>query len=698
MGVVMPYQNSVSARWQIKHVLPLIMGMLIIISAVQVNGQPQTVTTNFTCFSSLTGVIANDLAGWDVAFVGDVNKDGFGDLLIGASETNKRGVRTGVAYLIFGSVNMPPLLTPLTKADVTFIDAETKDEAGMKVAGVNDVNGDGFADFIIAAPMENNYSGKIYLFLGKESGWQAEVKLNDADVVFAGEKGGDNAGLSVASAGDVNKDSLNDFIIGAPRNHVNGNGAGKAYLILGKKNGWLKSVRLGNADVAFEGESLLDLFGSSVAGIGDVNKDGFDDIAIGAPFYNNISMKNVGKVYIFFGKKAFNSKIGTTMADASLVGKAANDLLGKYISNGGDLNGDGIDDFLVTASLANVSGKIYLIPGKASDWSQNAVPEDFAASFIGDNSNDCAGVPSLITDLNNDGFGDLMIGASKNSQAADQAGKVYFIEGKSYDWNQNVSLATAGILMLGEKAGDYAGQALASGDFDGDGFQDVAIGAPGSDAAGVDAGMVYLFHCPFKPTTVSLTLTFPNGGENWLVGREQPIIWTSTGKIENVRLKYSTDNGANWKTITNNTSNDGSYKWTIPNYPSTSCLVKVEDAKDGDPCDQSDQMFTISPPPIPNTLTTTSPNGGEKWVVGTQHQITWSWKGAFAEVKIKYSSDNGATWNLIDDCTANDGAYDWTIPNTPSANCLVKISGKTDGIPFDVSDTVFSIILPLESR
>ena len=289
----MSYQNFFSAQRQIKYVLPSIVGMLILISAIQVKGQAQTGATNFTCFSSLTGVTASDLAGSDVAFVGDVNKDGFGDLLIGAPENNKGGLRAGAAYLIFGSAKMPPLLTPLSKADVTFIGAKTKDEAGMKVTGVEDVNGDGFSDFIIAAPMENNGAGKIYLFFGKEHGWQAETKLDDADVIFAGEKWGDNAGFAIASAGDVNKDSLNDFVIGAPKNNNNMiTGVGKAYLILGKKSSWVKNNSLANADIIFEGEKSSDLFGSSVSGIGDVNKDGYDDIAIGAPSYDLFGKKN----------------------------------------------------------------------------------------------------------------------------------------------------------------------------------------------------------------------------------------------------------------------------------------------------------------------------------------------------------------------------------------------------------------------
>ena len=234
---------------------------------------------------------------------GDVNKDGFGNLLIGAPENNKGGLRSGAAYLIFNSAKIPPLLTPLSKADVTFIGAKTELEAGTKMAGVADVNGDSFSDFIIAAPMENNGARKIYLFFGKEHGLQAETKFDDANVIFSGEKWGDNAGFAIASAGDVNKDGLNDFVIGAPpKNNSMLTGVAKAYLILGKKSSWLKNNSLANVDVVFEGEKSPDLFGSSVIGVGDVGKDGYDNITIGAPFYDLFGKKNAGKIHLFFGK------------------------------------------------------------------------------------------------------------------------------------------------------------------------------------------------------------------------------------------------------------------------------------------------------------------------------------------------------------------------------------------------------------
>jgi len=689
----MPHQTRTKGQvffrqWKI--IMPLLMGTLIVLTTITAQGQTDNFLTSFAYSSSLTGVAANDVAGWDVAFVGDVNKDGYEDLLIGAPENNKGGLHGGAAHLIFGSANMPPQLTPLTQADVTFSGTKSKGNAGMKVEGVGDVNGDGFSDFLIAAPMENIGTGKVYLIFGRSIGWQTEVKLSDADASFVGESWGDNAGFSIAFAGDVNDDGLNDFLIGAPRHDNQRYDVGKAYLILGKTTGWTKNMNLTHAEASFVGEATLDLFGLSVAGVDDINNDGFDDIAIGAPNHNEGGKTNNGKIYLFFGSNGgWNANINASNADASLIGGKPNDLLGEYISNAGDINGDGIGDFLSVASLVNSSGKIYVIFGKLSGWIKNAIPETFAPSFIGENASNCAGVPALLNDLNLDGYSDLMVAASKNNQAGYQAGKVYHIAGKSGGWRQNVSLSTVDVFMFGEHEQDYAGHGLASGDFDGDGFPDIAIGAPGNDVGGEDAGIVYLFHSPFKQIVASLKIISPNGDENWAVGSKQQITWCSEGDIENVTLKYSTDNGVSWKKITENTDNNGEYLWTIPDDPSTTCLVRIEDAADGVPMDKSDHAFTIYAL-VSDSIRLISPNGGECWLSGTEHEITWNSSGSIENVKILYTIDKGKNWTTVISSTANDGCYKWTVPEVHSMNCLVKVA-DLDCDPGDISDATFTI-------
>jgi len=189
----------------------------------------------------------------------------------------------------------------------------------------------------------------------------------------------------------------------------------------------------------------------------------------------------------------------------------------------------------------------------------------------------------------------------------------------------------------------------------------------------------------------SITVTSPNGGENWQVVTSHNITWTYEGIVGNVKIEYTTNNGSSWATIVTSTANDGLYNWTIPETPSANCRVRVSET-DGSPSDVSDAVFSIVLPP---SLTITSPNGGETWEKNATHAVTWTSTGIVDDVEIEYSIDNGTTWSTIIAATANDGSYDWTVPDTPSEGCLVRIS-ETDGDPTDTSDAIFSIVDELE--
>jgi hypothetical protein len=158
-------------------------------------------------------------------------------------------------------------------------------------------------------------------------------------------------------------------------------------------------------------------------------------------------------------------------------------------------------------------------------------------------------------------------------------------------------------------------------------------------------------------------------------------------------IEYSTDNGSSWTEIIGSTVNDGSQNWTVPDTPSQECLVRVSET-DGDPLDESDTVFEINTTPAP-TITVISPNGGENLDVDTTHEITWTSSGTVGNVSIEYSINNGSSWVPVAISTTNDGSYDWTVPDMPSENCLVRISEDDgDRMPSDVSDGVFSIVSP----
>jgi hypothetical protein len=191
-----------------------------------------------------------------------------------------------------------------------------------------------------------------------------------------------------------------------------------------------------------------------------------------------------------------------------------------------------------------------------------------------------------------------------------------------------------------------------------------------------------------EPALPSIMVTSPNGGENWESGSIHNINWTSQGDVGNVKIEYSTDKGISWITIAESTENDGIYDWIVPGNVSDSCFVRISET-DGDPSDESDKKFSIV---VPSSITVTSPNGGESWEVDSKQNITWTSTGDIGKLKIELSTDNGTNWVTITAKAANNGSYKFTVPNSPSENCLVRISeNNSGGNKSDVSDAVFSI-------
>jgi hypothetical protein len=192
-----------------------------------------------------------------------------------------------------------------------------------------------------------------------------------------------------------------------------------------------------------------------------------------------------------------------------------------------------------------------------------------------------------------------------------------------------------------------------------------------------------------------LTVQQPNGGESYCGGQTNKIAWTFSGVTGNVKLQYSVNNGGAWTTIVSSTPNDGSYFWTVPSTISDQCLVKISDAAAGTPADTSNAVFTIDD--CGETISLTSPTGGEAWQVGSVHNITWvSGASVSSQVKLQYSVNNQATWNTIISSTPNDGSYAWTIPNAPSTTCNIRISDAADAGIYNISYGIFSIVVGIE--
>jgi len=211
--------------------------------------------------ASFWGEETDDRSGCSVACVGDVNGDGYDDILIGAYDNDDGGESAGRTYLIFGKPFEWTMDIDLSEADASFRGEDEGDESGWPVAGAGDVNGDGYDDILIGATLNDDSdrdAGQTYLILGKPTGWEMDINLSESDASFLGEDSPDRSGCSIAGVGDVNGDGYDDILIGAIWNNEGGDFAGQTYLILGKASGWTMDTDLSASDASFWGENIED--------------------------------------------------------------------------------------------------------------------------------------------------------------------------------------------------------------------------------------------------------------------------------------------------------------------------------------------------------------------------------------------------------------------------------------------------------
>lgn len=393
----------------------------------------------FLSFFNLSGADASfmgespvDRAGFDVAGVGDVNGDGLNDILIGAPDDDDAGNNAGQTYLIFGKTSGWEMRTDLSNADASFVGESSGNVSGFALAGVGDVNGDGFDDFIIGAPW-NESRGQVYLILGKAEGWQMRTPLSQSDASFLGETTGSDAGWYVSGGGDYNGDGLSDILIGAPKWNQ---ALGRAYLIFGKETGWAMRTNLNQADASFNGVETREEVGWSLADLGDVDGDGFGDFLLGAPGDQDIGSVADNSHLVYGKASGWAKNTPVTQAAAKFVGEHPNDDSGWNVGPAGDVNGDGFNDFLIGAyrSSANGyrSGKAYLYlggPDRYSGLYPLSIPH---ASFIGQNAGDIAGWSvNLLGDINGDGYDDFSVGSWARESGR---GWVYVFYGKDFQF------------------------------------------------------------------------------------------------------------------------------------------------------------------------------------------------------------------------------------------------------------------------
>ncbi len=394
------------------------------------------------------GTAAGDGLGTAVDLGDDTNSDGYADMVAGMPGNDTGGADAGAAWL--RSQNpYDGVAALLSRAD-----AGTDGKLGGTLAITGDVNGDGTADYVSGARHDNGQLGSLWVYSGLD---QSVLHT------FWGDAPGDSLGTAVASAGDVDGDGLDDIIAGAwhEQSFTFANGMARVY-----------SGATGAVLHTFYGTSYRDHMGTAVGGIGDVDGDGVPDLAVGL----GIRFRNTeeGSVWVYSG--ATGNKL------YEVDGKFNFEWFGwKLAALHGDLNGDGVPDFIAAGPqyLPQVTG-----PGlvRAISGVDGAVLYSVAGIALGDRfGNSLHG----LGDIDDDGAPDFVVGATEDDVGAPDAGAARVYSG-----------ATGALLAqwVGENAGDRFGAVGSGGDADGDGLDDIAVGATGYDGpAGADAGRIYIY-------------------------------------------------------------------------------------------------------------------------------------------------------------------------------------------------------------
>ena len=425
--------------------------------------------------------------GRSVATAGDVNGDGYSDVIVGADSHNAGGLDRGRAYLYLGSaagLAGSPAWTGSGDENEAFY--------GRSVAPAGDVNGDGFADVVVGAYQHDaggGDRGRAYLHLGSSSGLAVSPAwTGSGDEIFA------RFGYSVATAGDVNGDGYSDVVVSAPF-HDAGAGfdanRGRAYVYFGSASGLAVSPAWTGS-----GDENVALYGGSVATAGDVNGDGYSDVVVGA-YGHDIGLgvgANRGRAYLYLG-----SASGLAVSPTWTVsGDETNASFGASVATAGDVNGDGYADVLVGAARHDAGGgagadrgRAYLYLGSASGLGVNPAwtgsGDDDQASF--------GGSVATAGDVNGDGYSEVVVGARYHDAGAGAdtlRGRAYLYLGSA----SGLAVSPAWMVSGDEDYAEFGSSVATAGDVNGDGYADVIVGADRHDAgAGGDAdrGRAYLY-------------------------------------------------------------------------------------------------------------------------------------------------------------------------------------------------------------
>jgi hypothetical protein len=397
---------------------------------------------------SISSTGQNDHLGRSLAGVGDVDSDGRGDVAVGVPLDDTVAKDAGRVRVVSGR----------TGGVIHELYGTARDDLfGESLAGVGDVDLDGVPDIAVGAPFSNATAanaGAAYVFSGA-SGAQLHV--------FFGQGAMDRFGQEVCAAGDVDGDGHADVLVGAPDDDDGGPNAGRAFVFSGQTGGVIHVLDGNQPDASF---------GAALAALGDINGDSWPDLAVGAP-NDDTAGPTFGLVRLISGR---NGKTLNT-----LYGNGTGERFGQSLGALGDVDGDGVPDFLVGAPRDGacspaLAGSVFVVSGRDGTTLHTlcggADGDRFGISLAG------------IGDTDGDGSGDFVVGAHLADTHGLDSGLARVFSGK-----------TAALLLQldGVAAGDFFGNRVAGvGDVNGDGRADIAVGAPLNDQGALEGGTAYV--------------------------------------------------------------------------------------------------------------------------------------------------------------------------------------------------------------
>ncbi|RPI03237.1 MAG: T9SS C-terminal target domain-containing protein [Calditrichaeota bacterium] len=671
------------------------------------------------CDASYLAEDAGNWMGHRVSGLGDVNGDGFGDMLISANNLSVNSiVRCGGVYLVLGKASGWSKDVNIADADASWIGNKKNQSLGWNVARIGDVDGDGLADILFS----EKSTSTTYLILANKLTLGSHMPISGVQAVVIGYGTAvlDDIGHDIDGLGDIDNDGYDDFLIGNSliSDPVIGDATGCAYLFKGRAT-WPTSMLMAQANAVFIGESAGDGAGFSVSGNGDVDGDHSKDFIISA-YKNDESAADAGKSYLFTTPSSRlvllspnGGEILPAAAPYTITWTSSNlnenveieysvDLGSTWDIIAADSPNDGLYEWNVperpsSQCLLRISAASTKTIADASDAAFEIAGEEFPTTRIeAENSNFSSNYAPESRDEASNGQVIKLSKTAANGQLTivhalpkalykifvryldeidGRTSSSFQINGssvKQWSWDIGVSSDVYVYYFLGEWN-------LEPGD-----LLQLGIERDNGEYGRIDFVELVQLTQPQELTVLS-----PNGGENWLNGSSQTINWHSLGTSGNVDIALSRDDGTTWELLAQNLTDNGAYVWNVTPPTSNLCRIRVADA-DGDPADVSDSAFEISAPPVPK-ITVTIPNGGEQWEIESVQTITWLSENSSGAVKIELSRDHGLTWSLLSDNTADDGDFEWSVVGPASSECLMRISDLLLDAG-DISDSTFSIL------